>query len=147
MDGLPEILSDAIVWAERQASFVQANGNPLDTAGIVIARRVGVERPELIRVLPVDEMPLPDTHKLRQAAISLGLLGQGTIGLTLGYSIFVGPDALTESLLAHECRHVYQFEQAGSLAAFITTYLEQIAMHGYRNAPMELDARMSAGAG
>jgi hypothetical protein len=47
----------------------------------------------------------------------------------------------TPRLLAHEFRHLYQVEQAGSLAAFLPAYLQQIAEVGYDCAPYELDAR------
>jgi hypothetical protein len=44
-------------------------------------------------------------------------------------------------LLSHECRHVHQYEAHGSIAAFLPVYLEQIATVGYRNSPLEQDAR------
>ena len=37
--------------------------------------------------------------------------------------------------------HVYQYEKAGSIAAFLPQYLQQIAIVGYANAPFEIDAR------
>jgi len=43
--------------------------------------------------------------------------------------------------LAHECRHVYQYEAVGSIAAFLAVYLEQIAKVGYWDAPFQQDAR------
>jgi hypothetical protein len=45
------------------------------------------------------------------------------------------------SLLSHELRHVYQYEAAGSIAAFLLNYLWQIATAGYEECPLELDAR------
>jgi hypothetical protein len=44
-------------------------------------------------------------------------------------------------LLSHECRHVYQYEAAGSIAAFLPVYIEQIVEFGYDDAPFEQDAR------
>jgi hypothetical protein len=44
-------------------------------------------------------------------------------------------------LVSHECRHVYQYETHGSIAAFLPIYLLQIATVGYVNAPFEQDAR------
>jgi len=78
---------------------------------------------------------------LRQAALQTGLLGPGMIGLTLGYSIFVVRGYMEFRLLSHECRHVYQYETYGSIAAFLPVYLEQIATVGYLDAPFEQDAR------
>jgi hypothetical protein len=44
-------------------------------------------------------------------------------------------------LLSHECRHAYQYETYGSIAAFLPVYLDQIASVGYLDAPFEQDAR------
>ena len=41
-------------------------------------------------------------------------------------------------------RHVQQREQAGSLWRFLWRYLLQVARHGYRDAPFEVDARAAA---
>jgi hypothetical protein len=62
------------------------------------------------------------------------------VGLTLGYSVLIcqGHDSLR--LLSHEFRHVHQYEQAGSIAAFLPGYLEQIAILGYANSTFEVDA-------
>jgi hypothetical protein len=43
--------------------------------------------------------------------------------------------------LAHECRHVYQYEVAGSIDAFLSLYLKQVAEFTYERAPFELDAQ------
>ena len=78
---------------------------------------------------------------MRQAALATGLLGPGMIGLTLGYSIFIVRGYMGRRLVSHECRHVYQYETHGSIAAFLPIYLLQIATVGYVNAPFEQDAR------
>lgn len=140
-NGMDEILPAAVSWVEEQAAIALARGRPLAPDEIVIAHRVGVARPERIRLLLVEQMPVPDTHELRQAALTLGVLGPGTLGLALGYGILIRAGALSESLVAHECAHVRQFEQVGALAAFIKEYLGQIVEHGYQAAPLELDAR------
>lgn len=50
-------------------------------------------------------------------------------------------------LLSHEYRHVHQYEAAGSIAAFLRRYLQQIAEVGYERAPYEIDARQWERAG
>jgi hypothetical protein len=109
--------------------------------GLAVAKRVGVRHPELIRTHLVDVLPQPDDPALRQAALATGLLGEGAVGLTLGYSIFIVRGHMSTSLLSHEFRHVYQYEAAGSVADFLPVYLQQIATVGYRDAPLEQDAR------
>jgi len=54
--------------------------------------------------------------------------------------IFLVEGRESRRLLTHECRHVYQYERAGSIRAFLPVYLRQIATVGYDAAPLELDA-------
>lgn len=64
------------------------------------------------------------------------------VGLTLGYAVFICAGYSTKSqLLRHEFRHVYQYEAAGAISAFLPIYLRQIVQFGYQNAPLERDAR------
>lgn len=138
---LPLIIPKAITWAEQRASEILTAGEPLTEQGMILARRVGVATPEKIRLMFVTHLPLPTDPILREAALQTGLLGPNMIGLTLGHGIYICNDYNTPRLLSHECRHVYQYEQAGSIAAFLPQYLRQIAECGYANAPYEIDAR------
>jgi hypothetical protein len=85
---------------------------------------------------------MPDDPLLKEAAVQTGLLGPDMIGLTLGYAVLLcrGHDA-NPRLLSHEFRHVHQYETAGSIAAFLSTYLREIIEYGYAAAPSEVDAR------
>ena len=62
-------------------------------------------------------------------------------GLTLGYSILICHGQMCRRLLSHECRHVFQYEQAGSIASFLPRYLESVIQVGYWDCPFERDAR------
>jgi hypothetical protein len=139
---LPTLVPRAIAWAEHQSQIVIDRGVSLKEPGLGLARRVGVRQPELIRVGVVDHLPLPDDDSLRSAAVQTGLLGPNMIGLTLGYAVLIcrGHEA-TPRLLSHEFRHVHQYEVAGSIAAFLPEYLQQILIYGYARAPLEIDAR------
>jgi hypothetical protein len=139
---LPALLPRAVAWAEAQSRSVLERGSPLKAADLALARRVGVWRPEKIRVSVVDRMPVPDDAELRIAAIQTGLLAPGTLGLTLGYAVIVrGGHESSSRLLSHEFRHVYQYERAGSIASFLPLYLQEIVVYGYADAPSEIDAR------
>jgi hypothetical protein len=63
------------------------------------------------------------------------------VGLTLGHGIYVCDGHFSNRLISHECRHVHQYEEAGSIRAFLPLYLQQIAEYGYEGAPYEVDAR------
>lgn len=139
---LPLLIPKAIAWADTQSENALRSGRPLEDPFISIAKGVGVANPERIRILDVLRLPTPDDPQLKQAAVATGLLGPGMVGLTLGYAVLVcsgyGQDI---RLLSHEFRHVYQYEQAGSIAGFLSAYIQQIVTVGYNKAPFELDAR------
>jgi hypothetical protein len=138
---LAQVLPKAISWAEARSAEIIASGTPLSAFGRKLAHLAGVERPELVRIMEVTRVPVPDDPELRDAAVAFGFLGPNTIGLTLGYGIYFVQGSLSNRLVSHECRHVYQYEAAGSIAAFLPKYLEQIATVGYAAAPFEVDAR------
>ena len=145
MNGIPDSISSllpkAIDWARQECNRVSKEGEPLVPDWMDIARQVGVSHPERIRIALVDHMPIPDDQEVRDACDDLKLLGPNAVGLTLGYAILIRKGMLSRQVVAHECRHVNQFEDAGSLDGFLTIYISQIIEHGYLDAPMEVDAR------
>lgn len=138
---LPTLLPRAIVWAQDASTVALAGGLPLSPEYQGLARSVGVTHPERIRILLVDALPLPSDPQLREAALATGLMGPGMAGITLGYAVLIARGLDTPRLLSHEFRHVFQYEQAGSIARFLPVYLQQIAQYGYMDAPYEVDAR------
>lgn len=138
---LPSLIPGAIAWAEARAKEVTESGVALNESDLELARSVGVEHPELIRVTIVDSFPLPEDPMLRAAALQAGLLGDNIAGLTLGHSILIRRGQETRRVRSHEFRHVHQYEQHGSIARFLPVYLWQIVDFGGRwNAPLEKDA-------
>ena len=138
---LPRLLPKAIAWAEREAAAAQTSGVPLSASGVRLARHVGVRKLELVRIVEATTLPFPSDPELALAAVQTGLLGPGMVGLTLGHAVFILKGHASNRLISHECRHVHQYEIAGSIAAFLPLYLEQIAAYGYEEAPFEVDAR------
>ena len=137
---LPQLLPTAIEWAESKSDEILSSGAPLSDPELRLARAVGVTNPDRIRVSIVPSLPLPENPELRAVALQTGLLGPGMIGLTLGYGIYVCDGYVTNRLISHECRHVHQYEIAGSIRDFLPKYLQQIARFGYHAAPFEMDA-------
>lgn len=138
---LPQLIPAAVTWAEEHARYIERAGKPLSESWMEVARSVGVEHAERVRIAVVDEMPLPGDELLQAAALSTGLLGPHTSGLTLGYGIYLVEREVNVRLVSHEFRHVQQYEAYGSIGAFLAAYLGEIAEHGYQNAPLEMDAR------
>ncbi len=138
---LPELLPKAISWAEAEATRGAGAGRELTERERDFARKVGVAHPERIRVITVEALPMPTDPPLRSAAAQAGFLDPRMGGLALGYSVFVRHGYETARLLSHEFRHVYQYEQAGSIAAFLSRHLPQVVDHGYDATTFEIDAR------
>lgn len=134
------ILPKTVTWAVEQATKGLADGRVLTPPELDDAKQVGVLAPEKIRLVLADEVPMPEDPTLREVAVRTGLLNQNIAGLTLGYAIFVATGHLSRRLLTHECRHVHQYEVAGSIDQFMQAYLRQITTFGYLTAPLEIDA-------
>ncbi|MGH8677322.1 MAG: hypothetical protein ACREUQ_03095 [Burkholderiales bacterium] len=140
-EALPSLLPKAVAWAESQSAAALASGAPLRETDLALARAAGVRRADRVRVRVVDTIPAPQDAQLREAAAQTGLLGPDTIGLVLGYAVFLREGYETSPrVLSHELRHVYQYECYGSIKAFLSVYLPQIVQFGYADAPLELDA-------
>jgi hypothetical protein len=139
---LPQLLPLAIDWAQDMEAHCLAQGKPLAFWQKADAQNVGVRDPDRVRICLVDRVPQPSHSALVVAATEIRFLGPETIGLTLGYGIFIRrTHAGLRWLLRHELRHVAQCEQAGGLNGFLTDYLGQVARLGYDHAPLEVDAR------
>ena len=139
---LADLFPRANAWATAQSDAALNGGAALSPAGVELARSVGVQLPQQVRIVIVDALPVPDDPVLLEAATQAGLLRPDAVGLTLGHAIIVrrGHEADTR-LLRHELRHVAQVEFAGSLTEFLREYLRQVIAYGYRDAPWEVDAR------
>ncbi len=137
----PHLLPKAISWAEGEAGRCADTGRELTERERDFARKVGVAHPERIRIITVDALRMPTDPLLRTATEQTGLLGPGMVGLTLGHSVFICHGHENPRLLSHEFRHVYQYEQAGSIAEFLPGYLHQIVERGYAATTFEIDAR------
>lgn len=139
---LPVLTPRVVDWAERQSAAALQGGTALPVELQQVAARVGVRQPRNIRVLVVDEIPLPDEPALRAAAGQVGLSQSWAAGLTLGYSVFLRRGVERElRLLSHEFRHVAQYEACGGIAGFMPLHLGHLAELGYEASPFEVDAR------
>lgn len=142
---LPRLFPLAAAWAEENSALILRTGVPLLEPGLALARLVGVENPARVRVLAVPIIPAPSEPGLQAACAQLQFLGPNTSGLTLGPGIFVRQGLENDRLLlAHELRHVAQYEQHPSIAAYLSVYIPELIRFGYAQAPMELDAQRAA---
>ena len=134
------LLPKAVAWAEFQSSQILRNGEPLTSTEATLAVRMGVAEPQNVRIYLVREFPRPEDPQLLAFAEHAGFFKSEMHGLTLGHGILIRDGYRANRLVSHECRHVFQYEQHGSIDAFLRVYLTQIVQFGYRDAPLEIDA-------
>lgn len=137
----PTLLTAAAAWIDRLEQQALTHGRPLKPHELALARHTGVREAQRIRLLELDDFPQPADPALCATAKAYGLLSERSCGLTAGHGILVRRGMDDTRVLSHECRHVQQYEVAGSTLAFLTEYLGQIVAYGYWDAPLEQDAR------
>ena len=110
------LLPLACAWAAEQERVILQSGVALTEAQIADARRVGVTRPERVRLLRIPEIPTPRHPALAAAAEATSLISPFTLGLTLRYGIFIRDDHWGQRrLVVHELAHTMQYERIGSI--------------------------------
>jgi hypothetical protein len=144
LNELPALFPHVVDWISYLEKQAQESGRALTPIEFNLAQTVGVAHPEEVRVLSVRGIPLPSHPRVKQLARRVGLLNADTGGLTAGYGVIVRLDcARNLRLLTHEFVHVAQYERLGR-EGFLQEYIRQIAAHGYRDAPFELEAEAKA---
>lgn len=135
------LLPRACAWAEEQERYILRAGVALTEGQTADARRIGVKRPDLVRLLQVPEVPVPSHPALAAAAEATSLISPLTIGLTLRFGIFIRADSWGQRrLIVHELAHTMQYERLGGIEAFLRQYLHECITVGYPAAPMEQEA-------
>lgn len=140
-DSLPGLLPRVTNWAKEQESRSLLAGKPLARWQLEDARQVGILRPDKVRLMYVDTIPMPLDAQVRLAASRTGLISHDSVGATFGYAVLIQRGcAGLRRVLRRQLRHVAQMEQVGSSIGFLGEYLRQIAFFGLNQAPFYLDA-------
>jgi len=130
----------AIEWYEAVEKQLLPLGRSLTKKELQIAKRLGIERPEEIRIVVMVEFPMPSDPELLQEAKRLGLDSDQVIGRTNGNVILLKPSSSSDmSVVAHELVHVRQIRKLG-IRGFVRRYVLELETVGYRRAPLELEA-------
>jgi hypothetical protein len=141
---LPDLFPHVVAWVSGLETQVRKSGRALTALESNLAQNVGVARPGEVRILSVPEIPPPAHPRVKQLAQQVGLLTADTGGLTAAYGVIARFDcANSPRLMAHEFVHVAQYERLGR-EGFLQEYMQQIATHGYLNAPFEKEAEAEA---
>ena len=136
-----ELLQAAHVWAEGKSQEILQAGEALREDEFALAKEVGVLQPEQVKILEVDEIPSLEDEVLIEIADQAGLSFSRSKGMTLGYGIYIVKGYRSARLVSHELRHVFQYEEAGSLQEFLKRYIAELQTYGYQDAPLEIDAK------
>jgi len=135
------LLPLACAWAEEQERLILEKGVGLTALQMADAGRVGIASPERIRLMEIEQIPLPQHPRLLQAARETGLLPPDTAGLTLRYGIYIrSPFRGVREFVVHELVHVRQYELFEGFEPFLRRYLWECVTRGYPHAPMEQEA-------
>lgn len=125
--------------AKNQAEALE-KGVPLNPSQLKLAKRIGLQQPESVRLYYVDSLPTPADPRLEAAARRFGYSSPCIDAYTFGYGIWIKNGAKHDKeLLAHELIHVRQTERLG-MQEMVRQYLMQLYIYGYRNAPLEVEA-------
>lgn len=142
---LPLALPLVVRWAESAERRILREGDPLSRQGMEDAVAMGVGRPNKIRLLRVDHVPLPGEPYLGWIASKTGLPFFSAAGMSLRYGIFLRREFWGDRhLIAHECVHTGQYERLGGFRPFLSRYLQECLAHGYAGSPLELEAMQRA---
>ena len=143
---LETLLALAVDWAAEQEAKILREGKPLSANEIADAKAAGVQKPEAIRVLPVEEIPAPQHPLLKAAMAGIQFLTGAPRGLTFRYGIFVRSDCQRDrQVVAHELAHASQYERLGGIVPFMRKYIFECFTLGYGKAPLEIEANEIAG--
>ena len=138
---MPFCLPLAVRWASQQEQKILRAGVGLDESQLTDARLMGVARPEKVRLLKVDQVPLPANRLLCWAAKRTKLISSDTAGMALRYGIFIRSDCWQmRRLIAHECVHTAQYERLGGIEEFLSLYLRECLEVGYPSGLLEQEA-------
>ncbi len=135
------LIPKAVLWAKEQEQKILMKGTPLSDSQIEDAKIIPVKYPERVRLLRVNQIPLPEDPELKLAAQAIQLIIPNTRGLTLQYGIFVKNDYWNNrELIVHELIHTSQYERLGGIQQFLNQYLTECIQFGYPQAPLEQEA-------
>lgn len=126
-------------WTERQERRLNAESAPLEPIHREFADALGIPKPGRVRVAVVTKIPVPVPDGFVRIARRLGLPVFHPAAMALGNLVAVTRDE--PALIRHELVHVAQYVRLGGHRPFLRRYVFECLRHGYRDAPLEIEAR------
>lgn len=144
---MDRLLPRALAWYVAVEAELLPQGRALSASELEAARGLGVANPERVRVVVLEQFPMPGDPELLAEAKRYGLDSRFAGGRTNGYLVMLKPSFKENAVvLRHELVHVAQHERMGP-EAYLRRYLVELEMMGYARAPLELEAYSKQGAG
>lgn len=133
-----------LAWYNRIEDDLLQGGRELSPKEQAMARELGVDDPDRVRVVVTEVFPMPDDPALHREAVRLGLDTLPVSGRAMGYVILLKPEIAGDpAVIAHELVHVVQMERLGR-EPFLRRYFAELAAVGYTCSPLEREARAAA---
>ena len=133
-------------WARSLEEYILARGAGLNPRHQEDAHRVGVQNCDRVRVLVVDEIPMPDHPELAEAARRSLIITDASRGVAIGHGIIIRADCWGDrELVVHQLVHVAQCERRGGLEAYVQQYVsERLTCANFTIGSFEEEARRTA---
>jgi hypothetical protein len=144
-EDLGRLLPQAAQWVAKLEQACMEIGQPLLPQNRRDGEMIGIRDLAAVRVMVLEEMPLPDDLELRKLAAEKNLITAKTEGMTFGHGLVLKNGFITRHLIAHELVHVLQYERFGGIEPFLAAYVpEVVSPPYYPNGPLELEAERIA---
>ena len=142
-DEFEDYIGRASRWIAEEQKCILLSGVPLTALQSADALSIGVKHPERVRLIQLEQIGLPSDPVLLELFRSLGLDKGTTWGRTFFYGIALRRECWdVRHKLAHELAHTKQYEELGSIDAFVRLYLtECLPPAHYGQGPLEREAQ------
>jgi hypothetical protein len=138
-------LPKAVQWVTQKEQDCMEMGQPLLPQNRQDGETIGIGELAAVRVMVLNEIPLPSDPELRQLAAQSKLITPTTAGMTFGHGIVLKAGHYNRHLIAHELGHVLQYERFGGIEPFLVAYLPEVVFPPYYpNGPLEQEAERLA---
>jgi len=140
LEKLERLFPRVLSWYEQVEAELLPKGRPLSPRETDFAIRIGVKEPDRVRIVVLDDFPLPSDPELRKEVERIGMGSKNEGGRTNGHVIMLKTWAAEDdSIISHELVHVAQQDRLGR-EPFIRRYMVEMEMMGYARSPLELEA-------
>ena len=132
----------AVQWVTEIEHDCMEIGHQLSPQSKRDARTLGVEQIDLVRVMVLTEIPLPNDRDLWKFILQTAICSNR--GIAFGRGIVLKTGDYYRRLIAHKLAHVMQYERFGGIEPFLVCYIPESFPPHYPNGPLEQEAEQLA---